>query len=151
MLDGSATAAVGNWGLGRYAGLGLVELVAPIEPGHDVRPIDLGCVYASSDTRGTPSALVGIVREGTGYVRTFVPVQVDTETGAGMSDLISRLASPLEDDHVGMAVEGSSLFAWVSPNPALGPPSGGLGLGLTPADPGVSKPPTPPGIAPTGG
>jgi hypothetical protein len=147
MLDGSATAVVGNWGLGRYAGLGLVELVAPIEPGLDVRPIDLGCVCASSDTRGTPSALVGIVRDGTGYARTWVPVQVDTETGAGMSDLISRLASPLDDDHVGMAVEGASLFAWFPPNAALGRPSEVLVLGLAQAYRGFSKPRTRPVIA----
>src|SRR4051812_45043854 len=37
MLDGSATAAVGHWGLSRKSELGLIELASPIEAGHDVR------------------------------------------------------------------------------------------------------------------
>jgi hypothetical protein len=147
MLDGSATVAVGNWGLGRYAGLGLIELVQSIEPGLDVRPIDLGAVCASSDTRGTPAALVGIVRDGSGFARSWVPVQVDNDAGAGMSDLVMRLASPLEDEHVGMTVDGASLFAWFPANPALGRSSEVLVLGLAQAYRGFAKPRARPVIA----
>jgi hypothetical protein len=140
MLDGSAIVAVSNWGLSRHAGLGLIELATPIEPGLDVIPLDLGAVCASVDTRGAPAVLVGIVREGTGYVRTWVPVQVDNDDTAGMSDAAIRLASPLEDAHVGMAVDGASLFAWFPANPALGRASEVLVLGMAQAYRGFSKP-----------
>jgi len=146
-LDGSATVAVGNWGLSRYAGLCLVELAAPIEPGLDVVPLDLGAVCATVDTRGAPAALVGVLREGTGFARSWVPVLIDSDTGAGMSDLVTRLASPIEDSHVGAAVEGAALFAWYPPNPALGRAREVLVLGLAQAYRGFSKPRERPVIA----
>jgi hypothetical protein len=139
MLDGSVTVPVGNWGLSRNAGLGLIELVHPIEPGLDVRPLGLDAVCATLDTRGAPAALVGIVREGTGFARSWVPVQVDKDSG-GMADKAPRLATPLEDAHVGMVMDGASLFAWFPPNPALGRASEVLVLGLAQAYRGFSKP-----------
>jgi hypothetical protein len=147
MLDGSAIVPVGNWGLSRHAGLGLIELASPIETGLDVRPLDLGAVCASVDTRGMPAVLVGIVRDGTGFARSWVPVQVDNDDGAGMSDAAIRLASPLEDAHVGMAVDGASLFAWFPANPALGRPDEVLVLGLAQAYRGFAKPRERPVIA----
>jgi hypothetical protein len=147
MLDGSAIAAVGNWGLSRYAGLGLVELAGPLDAGLDVAPVDLGAVGASVDARGTPAALVGIVRHQAGFARTWVPVQIDSDDNAGMSDVVERLASPLEDAHIGVAVEGASLFAWFPPNPALGRPSEVLVLGLAQAYRGYAKPRERPVIA----
>lgn len=147
MLDGSATVQVGNWGLSRYAGLGLVELVKPIDADCDVQPLDLGAVCATVDNRGAPTALVGIVRDGKGYARSWVPVQVDSDSGAPMSDLVTRLASPLDDEHVGMAVEGSALFAWFPPNQALGRRSEVLVLGLAQAYRGFAKPRERPVIA----
>jgi hypothetical protein len=140
MLDGSAVVPVGNWGLSRRAGLGLIELVSPIEPGLDVKPLGLGAVCATADTRGSPAALVGIVREGHGFARSWVPVQVDNDDGSGMSDVVMRLASPLEDLHVGMVVDGASLFAWFPPNPALGRASEVLVLGFAQPYRGFSKP-----------
>ncbi|HEY0991428.1 MAG TPA: hypothetical protein VGD80_30450 [Kofleriaceae bacterium] len=147
MLDGSAAVPVGNWGLSRIAGLGLIELANPIESGLDVRPLDLGAVCASVDTRGAPAVLVGIVRDGTGYARSWIPVVVDSDDSAGMSDTAIRLASPLEDAHVGLAVEGASLFAWFPANPALGRASEVLVLGLAQAYRGFSKPRERPVIA----
>jgi hypothetical protein len=149
MLDGSATVAVGNWGLSRHAGLGLIELAAPIETGLDVRPLDLGAVCASVDTRGMPSVLVGILRNpgGPGFVRSWVPVQVDNDDGAGMSDAVLRLASPLEDAHMGMAVDGASLFAWFPANAALGRANEVLVLGMAQAYRGFAKPRERPVIA----
>jgi hypothetical protein len=147
MLDGSAVVAVGNWGLSRHAGLGLIELASPIDPGHDVRPLDLGAVCASVDTRGAPAVLVGIVRDGTGFARSWVPVQVDSDDSAGMADTALRLASPLEDAHVGLAVDGASLFAWFPANPALGRASEVLVLGMAQAYRGFSKPRERPVIA----
>ena len=147
MLDGSAIVPVGNWGLSRHDGLGLIELVSPIEPGLDVVPLDLGAVCASADTRGTPAALVGIIRDGTGFARTWIPVQIDADDSGGMSDALARLASPLEDAHIGMAVDGASLFAWFPPNAALGRPGEVLVLGLAQAYRGFSKPRERPVIA----
>ena len=147
MLDGSAIVPVGNWGLSRHAGLGLIELASPIEPGLDVRPLDLGAVCATIDTRGMPAVLVGIVREGAGFARSWVPVQVDNDDGAGMSDTVLRLASPLEDAHVGMAVDGASLFAWFPANAALGRANEVLVLGMAQAYRGFAKPRERPVIA----
>jgi hypothetical protein len=140
MLDGSATVTVGNWGLGRRTGLCLVELSQPIESGLDVRPLDLGAVCGSVDTRGAPAALVGIVRSGTGFARSWIPVAIDHDDGGGMTDAISRLASPLDDEHVGAAVDGASLFAWFPPNPALGRASEVLLLGVAQPYRGFAKP-----------
>lgn len=140
MLDGSAIAVVGNWGLSRYAGLGLIELLHPIAPGLDVKPLDLGAVCATVDTRGLPAALVGITREGSGFARTWVPVQVDSDSATGTADLAARLASPLEDDHVGLAVDGAALFSWFPANAALGRASEVLVLGLAQPYRGFSKP-----------
>jgi hypothetical protein len=148
MLDGSVTIPVGNWGLSRNAGLGLVELVGPVEPGFDVRPLSLDAVCATLDPRGAPAALVGIVREGSGFARSWVPVYVDKDN-AGTNDKAQamRLASPIEDIHVGMVVDGASLFAWFPPNPALGRASEVLVLGLAQAYRGFSKPRDRPVIA----
>jgi hypothetical protein len=147
MLDGSAMVAVGNWGLSRNAGLGLLDLVSAIPPGRDVRPLGLGAVCASVDTRGSAAALVGIVRSGSGFARSWVPVLIDKDDGGGMSDVAARLASPLEDAHIGLAVAGASLFAWFPPNPALGRASEVLVLGLAQAYRGFSKPRERPVIA----
>lgn len=146
MLDGSAVVPVGSWGLSRHAGLGLVELASPIEPGLDVRPLGLGAVCATVDTRGAPAALVGIVRDGDRFARSFVPVHVDKDD-AEMKDTVMRLASPLEDIHVGMAVGGASLFAWFPPDPALGRANEVLVLGLAQAYRGFGKPRERPVIA----
>jgi hypothetical protein len=147
MLDGSAIAAVGHWGLSRKAELGLIELANPVEPGHDIRPIELGAVCASVDTRGAPAALVGIVRDGERFVRTHVPVVLDRDEGGDVADAVLQLASPIEDAHVGMRVEGSTLWAWFPPNPALGRAGEVLVLGLAEAYRGFSKPRRHPVIA----
>jgi len=146
-LDGSEVVAVGNWGLSRHAGLGLIELTGPIARGLDVKPLELGAVCASVDPHGAPTALVGIVREAGGYVRSWVPVQVDADDGGGMSDVILRLASPLEDAHVGATVDGAALFAWFPPSPALGRASEIVVLGLGQAYRGYAKPRERPVIA----
>ena len=145
-LDGTQLAAIGNWGLSRHANLGLVELVEPIA-GDEVCPLDLGAVCASIDTRGSHAALVGIARDGSGFARTWVPVQIDSDDGGGMSDVAQRLASPLDDAHVGASVEGASLFAWFPPNQALGRASEVLVLGLAQAYRGFAKPRDRPVIA----
>lgn len=140
MLDGSANAAVGNWGLSRHAGLCLIELAQPLDPSADLKPLDLGAVGAGVDTRGAPAVLVGIARNGKSFERTWVPVQIDNDDGGGMADVITRLASPREDTHVGLTVDGASLFAWFPPTPALGRAGEVLVLGLARAYRGFAKP-----------
>jgi hypothetical protein len=151
MLDGSVISAVGHWGLSRKAELGLVELASPVEVGLDVRPIELGAVCGSLDTRGAPAALVGIVRDGARFARTCVPVVLDKDDGGDAVDGVLYLASPIEDAHVGMRVEGWTLWAWFPPTPALGRSGEVLVLGLAEAYRGFSKPRPHPVIAEVAG
>lgn len=146
MLDGSVSVPVGHWGLSRNASLALIELAAPIEPGLDVRPLELGAVSGSLDTRGAPAALVGVARHGAGFVRSYVPVLVDQDVTAP-ANTAARLASPIDPAHVGAAVAGASLFAWFPPNPALGRAGEVLVLGIAQPYRGFSKPREHPAIA----
>jgi hypothetical protein len=143
-LDGSAPIEIAKWGLSRHAGLGLLDLATPVPAGRDVIALDLGAVCASVDARGSSAALVGIVRNGERYARSWTPVQLDLDDG-GMADSPSRIASPLDDD--GAHVAGAALFAWFPPNPALGRASEVLVLGLAQAYRGFAKPRARPVIA----
>jgi hypothetical protein len=138
-LDGTATIAIVNWGLSRHAGLGLLDLATPVPAARDVIALDLGAVCASVDARGSAAALVGIVRHGERYARSWIPVQLDIDDG-GMADVPARIASPLDDADVGAKVAGAALFAWFPPNPALGRASEVLVLGLAQAYRGFAKP-----------
>jgi len=119
-LDGSKFVDVMGIGLGRYAGLGLLELAKSIPDDADVKPLSIEHVCATSDARGAPSALLTIITIGGIYERMLIPVYVDDDDGGGMSDTIIRVASPIESAHVGLPVEGCPLFTWFPPVPALG-------------------------------
>jgi hypothetical protein len=146
-LDGSATVAIGHWGLSRKAELALVELAEPIDVGLDVRALELGAVCASVDPQGAPAVLVGIVQDGRRFVRSFVPVVIDRDDAGDMERAMLQLASPLEDAHVGAHVEGAALFAWFPPNPALGRSGETLVLGVAQSYRGFAKPRARPVIA----
>ncbi|HEU4734816.1 MAG TPA: hypothetical protein VFT22_43290 [Kofleriaceae bacterium] len=146
-LDGSELIPIGNWGLSRHSQLGLCDLVAPVPVGREVRPLGLDAVCASVDIRGTHTVLVGMVRSGDGFERTWIPVQLDTGEDGGMGEPPARLASPVLAEHVGMAVQGAALFAWFPANPALGRASEVLVLGLAQAYRGFEKPREHPVIA----
>ncbi len=118
-LDGSKLAKVANWYLGRYSGIALVELADPIDSA-DVPPLSIGAVCATAETRGAPSALVTIATRDAAFVRDVIPVHVDSCDGGGMSDEITRLASPIDAAHVGMKLDGAVLFSWFPPDPVLG-------------------------------
>lgn len=139
-LDGSASVPVAAWGMGRFGMIGLLELGAPLGNGHDVEPLDLGAVCASTDTRGAPSAFVVLAEAAGGFIRTLVPVHVDGDDGAGMSDVIARVATPLDATHASLAVEGAPLFTWFPPNPALGRANEVLVMGLGHPYRGHAKP-----------
>lgn len=145
-LDGKSTVEVANWGLSRHAGLGLLDLAGPVSPTSEVTPLGLGAVCATLDNRGSGAALVGIVKDGDRYTRSWVPVQLDVDDG-GMSDIAQRLASPLDEAHIGAKMAGASLFAWFPPNAALGRGSEVLVMGLAIAYRGFAKPRERPVIA----
>jgi hypothetical protein len=147
MLDGSATVPVGHWGLSRKSELALIELAHPIDSGLDVRPLELGAVSGNVDPQGAPAALVGIVRDGARFARSFVPVAIDRDDTGEAERAMLQLASPLEAGHVGMKLDGAGLFAWFPPNPALGRAGEVLALGLAQAYRGFAKPRQHPVIA----
>jgi hypothetical protein len=126
-LDGSQYVDVTNIGMGRYAGVGLLELARAIPDGAGVKPLGLDHVNATSDTRGAPAAIVTITPA---LERMLIPVHVDSDDGGGMSDTLTRIASPIEPAHVGLAIEGAPVFAWFPPNPALGRPGEVLAVAI---------------------
>lgn len=131
-LDGSASLVVASWGMGRYSGLGIVELEenAAVPGDHDVAPISIEAVCATPETRGAPGGVAAIVADGEGYRRELVPVHVDNDDGGGMSDIITRVVSPVDAAHASLAVEGAPLFVWFPPDPALGRPSEVLAVAI---------------------
>jgi hypothetical protein len=133
-LDGSLLVPVANWGLGRYSGVGLVELGAAIPASTpDLTPLPINSVNASVDTRGAPSALVTITaKEGGGYQRELIPVYVDNVDGGGggIGDDYTRLASPIEALDVGRLVAGAILFSWFPSDPVLGRKPEVLAVGI---------------------
>jgi hypothetical protein len=130
-LDGSSAVAVANWGMGRYSGIGLIDLAGPVAPTPDVTPLPLANVCASSDTRGAPSAIATILVTAGRLVRELIPVHVDVVDTGGMSDDISRLASPLDANHAAAPIEGGILFTWFPPDPVLGRKSEVLAVAMT--------------------
>ncbi len=127
-LDGSATIPVASWTIS-FGGIAIVEAGGALAG--DIRPLEIGSVCASMNTRGAPAALVLIEKTGQGFTRTIVQVDVDVIDGGGMSDVIARLASPREASTVD--ADGASLFAWFPADPALARPAEtllvALGLG----------------------
>jgi hypothetical protein len=121
-LDGSQLVPVTTWGMGRYSGIGLVELGASIAARSDVDPAQIGAICATVDTRAAPAALVTFTQAAGTLARTLIPVDVDrVDSGGGMSDdVITRLATPVDAAHADLPVEGAILFAWFPPNPVLG-------------------------------
>jgi len=119
-LDGREYVDVMGIGLGRYAGIGLLELAKSIPVDADVKPLTLDHVCATNDTRGAPAGILAIIPIGGTYERMLIPVYVDNDDGGGMSDVVTRIASPLEPAHADLAIEGCPLFAWFPPVPALG-------------------------------
>ena len=127
-LDGTRQVPVPSFGPGAYTGLGICAL-GPfvVDPQLDVMPIAIGGVCASVDSRGAPSALVGITPTPRGYSRQITPVWGDS---VGDDDVVARLASPQDPRDATVAVEGAALFTWFPPDPALGRKSEVLALAV---------------------
>lgn len=121
-LDGSELVPIATWGMGRYSGIGLVELASPLASGPEVAPVEIGSICATMATRGAPAALVTITQTAGKLERTVIPVHVDTvDSGGGMSDdVITRLATPIDGGYLDLPVDGGMLFAWFPPDPVLG-------------------------------
>lgn len=147
-LDGSATVDVVNWNIGRYSGIALVELdnfVASSE----VVPLSIGSVHASVNIHGAPAAIVTLAFAGGRYQRSLIPVYVDADDAGGMIDNTVYLASPQQATHIRVPIEGTPLFAWLPPEPALGRHEGevvAFALGY-PYRMGIAKPRETPVIA----
>jgi hypothetical protein len=118
-LDGSSTVQVATWTLGRYSGCALVELSGPIPADHDVAPLPIGSVHATVNVHGAPGAIMTIAATPTGFTRSMIGVHVDADDAGGMSDHAVHLASPLDPAHAGIVIDGSPVFAWLPPEPAL--------------------------------
>ncbi len=147
-LDGSATVGVRNWNVGRYAGVGLVELDGPIPIGHDVAALAIASVHASVNVHGASAALVTIEQVGSGYERSLIPVYVDADDAGGMSDSLSIIASPFHPAHIAAEIEGAAGFAWLPPEPALGRRGETVAFGMAiPYRAGIAKPRATPVIA----
>jgi hypothetical protein len=120
-LDGATHVDVMGVGMGRYTGLGLLELAKSVADDGDVKPLAIGHVCATSDTRGAPAGIVTIAAGPGGRLqRLLVAVHVDSDNGGGMSDVITRVATPIDPAHANLAIEGCPVFAWFPPDPALG-------------------------------
>ena len=118
--DGSKTLPVTSWMMGRAAGIGVLELGGSVPRDSDVQPLTIASVCATVETRGAPAALVTVERGERGFSRRIIPVHVDLIDGGGMSDVITRLASPTEAADATANIDGSALFAWLPPDPVLG-------------------------------
>ena len=116
-LDGSATIPVTSWNMS-FGGVAIVQIAEPLTG--DVAPLQVGSVCATMNTRGAPAAIVAIERDGKGWKRTVVQVDVDVIDGGGMSDVITRLATPRTD--ATFDADGATLFAWFPADPALARP-----------------------------
>lgn len=120
-LDGSALVEVASWGLGRYAGIGVIELASPVPEEADVVPLSLGSICATVDTRGAPSALVTICDTAPPFVRAVIPVHVGRGESGGICDApIAWLATTVDPAHASVPIDGAALFSWFPADPVLG-------------------------------
>ena len=65
-LDGTRTVPVASWMMGRAAGIGVMELGAPVGKG-EIEPLTIASVCATVDTRGAPAALVTVEKSARGF------------------------------------------------------------------------------------
>jgi hypothetical protein len=122
-FDATKTIPVTAWTLTRSPRMGLIELGAafPRDAALDVQPLPIGSVCATVDTRGAPSAIVGVqAGAGTIWTRRMIPVHVDA-VDAGMSDIV-QLASPDEALDIDAEIDGAALITWMPSDPVLGRP-----------------------------
>ena len=107
-MDGSRVVRVASWTMGRVAGIGIAELAEPFpKEAADVALLELASVSATVDTRGAPAAIVTVTATANGYERRVIPVHVDHVDGGGMSDDVTRLASPQDPGDAGVRAEGA--------------------------------------------
>jgi len=132
-----ATTPVATWGIGRYAGVAMIELggrlpteLSATVTDVDVEPLDIASVCASVDTRGAPTAIAFIGNSPTGFERTLIPVHIDGDDAGGMLDRTMYLASPHDRAHSAFPVEGAPVFTWFAPDVVLGRPSEVLAVAL---------------------
>jgi hypothetical protein len=124
-FDCKTTIPVPAWTMSRAPAMGIIDLGTqlPLDGKHDVQPVGIHSVCATVDTRGAPSAIVGVQATKTGWSRRIIPVHVDAVDGGGMlDDVITRLASPDAVLDVDAVIEGAALLSWMPADPVLGRP-----------------------------
>jgi len=124
-FDCKTTIPVPAWTMSRAPAMGIIDLgtQVPLDGKLDVQPVGIHSVCATVDTRGAPSALIGVQATPSGWSRRIIPVHVDAVDGGGMSDdIITRLASPDAALDIDAAIEGASLLSWMPADPVLGRP-----------------------------
>ncbi len=110
---GNAAIPIGNWSMGRYTGIGLVQLAVPIPPEAELEPLSISAACATPETRGAPAALVTF----SNGKRILIPVHVDP---VGGREVVAHLATPHDAVAADLVVDGAPLFAWFPADPALG-------------------------------
>ncbi len=130
-FDGSIAVPVASWTMGRYFGVGMIDLTGAVPASEEVRPLPIAGVCASLDTRGAPSAIATIMVANGKLVRELIPVHVDLVDGGGMSDDLGRLATVIDPNHAGAPVEGAALFTWFPADPVLARTSEVLAVAMT--------------------
>ena len=132
-LDGSTHVAVKAWQLARHAALGIVDLGEGVAFTPNIHPLHLGSLSAAVETRGAPAALVAFAQHAATFERVAIGVDVVSDDGGGMSDLIVRLAVAVEPAPA-VPLDGAALFAWMPADPVLGRSSEviAMALGVTP-------------------
>ncbi len=118
---------VTSWGMGRYTGVGIIELGATPP---DIVPLPIADVAASVNTNNAPAAIVMIVATPTGYERRMIAVHIDPDDTRGTSERTTYVASPLDPADVGLVIDGAPVFAWFPPDLVLGRPSEVVLVGL---------------------
>lgn len=126
-LEGAPTVPITAWGMGRYTGVGIVELAAAPQ---GIVPLPIGEVSASVNTQNAPAAIVIVEPAATGVARRMIPVHIDPDDTRGMSDRTTYVASPLDPADAGVAIDGAPVFAWFPEDHVLGRPSEVLLVGL---------------------
>jgi hypothetical protein len=124
-FDCKQTLPVNAWVMSRSHAMGIIELGTSFPTGEqlDVQPLAIASVCATVDTRGAPSALIGVQKTETGWSRRLISVHVDAVDGGGMSDdIISRLASPDSALDIDAEIDGAALYSWMPADPGHGRP-----------------------------
>ena len=122
ILDGDRAIAITKWGMGRYTGVGIIE-IGELGAATELVPLPISAVCASINTHNAPAAIVTLAKSSAGHERHLIAVHVDPDDATGMSDRPTYVATPIDPAHAAIAIAGCPVFAWFPPDHVLGRPS----------------------------